>query len=135
MKRLIVILLLASMMASSLEWSTVLAVEVETCDATKTAQEISIGEYINFGKLFGEDITWQVIGIENGKLLLFSSKTLFNGQYDASLNKYLTNNVTTYYWYGSNSWRSSDIRTFLNSESAKVQYDNEIFDYSEEENF
>ena len=131
MKRLIVILLLASMMASSLEWSTVLAVEVETCDATKTAQEISIGEYINFGKLFGEDITWQVIGIENGKLLLFSSKTLFNGQYDASLNKYLTNNVTTYYWYGSNSWRSSDIRTFLNSESAKVQYDNEIFDYSD----
>lgn len=129
-KRLIAFILLSVMVFSLVAPTHAFALEGEIISNAKVVQDINIGDYINFGSLFGNDIAWQVIGKENGKFLLFSAHTLFNGQYDASLSKHLTNNVTTYYRYGSNSWRYSDIRTFLNSESTTVEYPNEIFDYS-----
>ena len=129
-KRLVVCLLLLFISLSVISPGKALAANNETTLNVLDAQNMEVGDYINFGSLLGKDIIWQVIGKEDGKFLLFSANELFEGQYDASLSKVVTNNLTSSRRYGSNSWRYSDIRTFLNSTATNVEYPDEVFDYS-----
>ena len=93
---------------------------------------LGVGDYVILGSFSGEDLVWQVIGEEKGKFLLYCTFIPLEGQYDASLFKVSTGNVTKHYLIGSNSWRYSDVRTYLNSESTTVIYSNEVFDYGDE---
>ena len=103
------------------------------------AGDIQIGDYLRLGHISfhtdfsgdnDKDLTWQVIDEEGGKLLLFLADNLFAGQFDAS-DHAVQNSGTTVRSYGSSSWRTSDVRTWLNSYTEHVRYDKySHFDYS-----
>ena len=61
-KRLVVCLLLLFISLSVISPGKALAANNETTLNVLDAQNMEVGDYINFGSLLGKDIIWQVIG-------------------------------------------------------------------------
>lgn len=82
----------------------------------------AVGQYIEFGKYLGKPILWKIINIDDeGDPLLFSEKIISIKCFDAA------ESGTYDYDYtrdgvGSANWETSNIREWLNSDDAKVQY-------------
>lgn len=89
------------------------------------------GDFLYFGSYEGQELVWQVIHEEDGNALLFCHTPFLSGQFEASINKYTAYpSPTAQVVYGSSSWRTADLRTFLNSTADNVEYSGEGFDYS-----
>ena len=91
---------------------------------------LSTGDYLYFGSIEGEELVWQVLDAADGQALLFCATPFLVGELDASIHEYSYTGPTYQYKYGSCSWRTSDVRTYLNSAAESVIYTSEGFDYS-----
>ena len=88
--------------------------------AADTRPEIQIGDYIQLGSYNGEAIVWRCVAKDNNGPLMLSDKVLEDSMpYDATTG---TNAKTGSHrrnsWrskYGSNHWRDSNMRSWLNS--------------------
>ena len=97
------------------------------------AATMQLGDYVQFGRYLGKPILWRVINIDsNGLPMLFSERILCLKTYDASESgknghtRAGSRNPSTAAEfreaYGSNNWRNSNIREWLNSSDVKVKY-------------
>lgn len=88
-------------------------------------KEMGVGDYVQFGQYWGDPIVWRVINKnDDGSLMLYSDKILCCKAFDANgdstdgRDDAEGNRVK----YGSNNWEKSNLREWLNSEDAFVQY-------------
>ncbi len=111
----------------------------ETSDSVSDEAEMLLGETIVFGRYNEEPIKWRVIKIsdDNTKAVVISDRILTMKCYDAAEGGKYNSNDGKSYWNvpseeldaeldvllrGSNSWESSNIRTWLNSDKENVTY-------------
>lgn len=88
--------------------------------AVQTTQ-LKIGDYISFGKYYGQPVIWRVINVDDeGYPLLLSEKLLGFKSFDAAEREKSSNEARK--TYGSNFWENSNIREWLNSSDKKVNY-------------
>jgi hypothetical protein len=91
--------------------------------------QIKVGDYVQFGKYYDEAILWRVINIDaDGDPLLFSDRILSIKAYDSKgpnhTNPYAGGYMSSVQGgyirtgYGSNLWRDSNIRQWLNNSDA-----------------
>ncbi len=107
---LVVVMLMPVLPAKSL-WSEKLHTEVQA------APSVNIGDYIQFGRYNNAPILWRVIHKDtNGDPILFADRILTFKAFDAK-GSYHTGN-TERVNYGSNFYKDSNIRQWLNSSSA-----------------
>ncbi len=97
------------------------------------ADELQIGDYIALGTYRDENMSfplvWQMIHREGDRALLYGAQTVTQGEYDASDHTMQASGLTVRH-YGSSSWRTSDARTYLNSDDRTVRYDTDaMFNY------
>lgn len=85
--------------------------------ATST-DSISVGDCITLGSYLGEPIVWRCVAIDENGPLMLSDKILCKKSFDAAYSGY-----NNYYRerYGSNNWKTSCIRQWLNT-SGKVTW-------------
>ena len=109
--------------ADNAKYKTVVnAQDVMAEKGTRTTTQVELGNYISLGKYNGKDIVWRCVGEdENGKLML-ADKVLDTLPYDAKTND---NNRSKSHsrnykrdTYGSNYWKDSNMRSWLNSTAA-----------------
>lgn len=86
----------------------------------KKSEDINIGDYIVYGKYYDQSILWRVIDKDkDGDPLLLSDKILCLKPFDASgVNHTNANDNRTK--YGSNLWRDSNLRCWLNSSDMRI---------------
>ena len=83
--------------------------------------ELKVGDYIGFGKYYGQPVVWRVINVDDeGCPLLLSDKLLSFKCFDAAERDKSANEVRKI--YGSNLWENSNIREWLNSSAKTVSY-------------
>jgi len=89
----------------------------------KTYFTLKTGDYLYFGKYYGQPILWRVIHRdEDGDPLLFTEYILTYKPFDAArIGKYGEGNNDREK-YGSNNWQNSCLRKWLNSAEEKVNY-------------
>lgn len=91
----------------------------QTADVKGT--ELKTGDYISFGKYYGQPIVWRVINVDDdGCPLLLSDKLLSFKCFDAAERENSSDEVRK--TYGSNFWENSNIREWLNSPAKSVSY-------------
>ena len=92
------------------------------------------GTYVYFGSFEGIELVWYVCETDENEALLFCVTPFLAGEFDATTNIYTYTHASflspTQVQYGSSSWRTSDLRTFLNSGAEEVVYTDVCFDYS-----
>jgi len=115
---------------------------------TFAEEDVNVGDFIEFGNYSEFPIIWRVIGIDDaGNPLLYSYKAITEKGFDASgVAHDEIDNIDN----GSNNWRNSNIRQWLNSETDIINWNkntptienfqdtrSDSFDegYSEEEGF
>jgi len=82
------------------------------------------GDYVEFGKLYGEPILWRVVDHNDNGYLLFSEKIVEVRSFDAA-----TDTVREDLYrqtHGSNYWGTSSLRDWLNSEEQKTEFKNAV---------
>lgn len=86
-----------------------------------SAASFAVGDYIKFGSYNGSPILWRVIDVDkdNG-VLLFSEKILTLKPFDAAEPTQAL--PADYPNFGNNYWESSNIRDWLNSADAEVEW-------------
>jgi hypothetical protein len=77
------------------------------------------GTYLRFGRYGGEDLLWQVIDNDNGRIMLIADKIICFREFDTREES--SRNMERKE-FGSNDWETSDIRTWLNSDNETIQY-------------
>jgi len=88
--------------------------------AVEAAQTVQIGDYIFFGAYNGQPILWRVISLdEKGDPLLFSEKLLSFKDFDAPGAYHGDSDRQE---YGSNYWKDSNIRQWLNSSENVIDW-------------
>ena len=90
--------------------------------AAGTEAGVQLGDYIQLGRYDGEPILWRCVGVdENGPLMLSDRVLCDSMPYDAqtSENSVSGSHRRSSYRskYGSNHWRDSDMRSWLNSDA------------------
>ena len=90
------------------------AVEAEPAAETVEADKydfaaVSVGDIISFGNYMGQDITWNVLEVADGKMLVISRDILAYHPYDQG-------NEVDYDKLKDTSWEQSEIRSWLNNE-------------------
>lgn len=98
----------------------------------QAAPSVQIGDYIQFGSYYDEPILWRVINIDkDGDPLLFSDKIICFKEFDAAGNYHANIEVKpdedwdeTYNrrFDGSNYWKNSNIRQWLNGGDEKINW-------------
>lgn len=96
----------------------------------KAQSIMKVGDYVRFGNYLGKPILWRVINIDNdGSPMLYSERILCLKAFDAAESgKYEDDEGKSYNGdeyrqkLGSNNWENSNIREWLNSDEAKVNY-------------
>ena len=91
---------------------------------------LKVTDHVTFGSYEGKTLNWQVLHTEGDLALILCYTTFAYGEFDASPHKYTYTGPTYQYNYGSVTWRTSDVRKFLNSSQRRVNYYDEKFDYS-----
>lgn len=91
---------------------------------TPAAKQITLrtNDYVVFGAYQGEPILWQVLRMEDGNPLLWSSRILCFKAFDASGMDAVYHKGTDYTAQGSNSWVDSTLRQWLNSSEQSVPW-------------
>ena len=86
--------------------------------AAQATQTVNIGDYIRFGSYNGAPILWRVINVDEttGDPILFADRILTLKAFDAAGNYHTGNSDRV--GYGSNFYKDSNIRQWLNSSSA-----------------
>lgn len=107
MKRFLSIVIIAMMLLA------MLPVIVNTEAVLKT------GDYVQFGSYNSEPILWKVINMDENGPLLLSDKILCMKAFD-SAGSYHTDSSRKL--WGSNYWKDSNIRQWLNSSEAKIKW-------------
>lgn len=108
-----------------------LFINVEYSYAYKNGSALQVGDYIKYGKYYGDDILWRVIHIvtsedvqnnsykdyQEGDVLLLSHKILCLKSFDAKDSSQSDSNRKK---YGCNNWKDSTIKIWLNSEKVNM---------------
>ena len=92
-----------------------------SADESKTTQ-IELGQYISLGKYNGKDVIWRCVSVDDKGSLMLADKVIDTLPYDAKTND---NNRSKSHsrnykrdTYGSNYWKDSNMRSWLNSTAA-----------------
>lgn len=104
-------------------------------------KEMEIGDYVQFGRYWDDPIVWRIINKnDDGSLMLYSDKILclkaFDANGDATDGRDDADGSRVE--YGSNNWERSNLREWLNSEDAVVQYSHQkpdsehLYNYDDE---
>ncbi len=110
-----------------------------TTDQTMAMDDLKIGDYIEFGKYDEQPILWRVIHIdEDGNPLIFSDRILSLKVFDAKGSYHKNEDRKE---LGSNYWKDSNIRQWLNSSenTGEIKWiqnppnKNNVFNFDEEE--
>ena len=107
-KKACLLFIAAAMLLASLS-----SVQVNAADGLK------IGEYVQLGSYNGKPILWRVVSADKNGPLLLSDKILSLKAFDAA-GSYHTD-IDRKGW-GSNYWKGSNIRQWLNSSESKIQW-------------
>ena len=101
-------------------WGCIVAGAVASA---KTNITIKTGDYIQFGRYYGQPILWRIIHInQHGDPLLFSEYILTYKPFDAAGSGKFGEGDSDREKYGSNNWKNSSLRKWLNSATEKVNY-------------
>lgn len=92
-----------------------------SADESKTTQ-VELGQYISLGKYNGKDVIWRCVSVDDKGSLMLADKVIDTLPYDAKTND---NNRSKSHsrnykrdTYGSNYWKDSNMRSWLNSTAA-----------------
>lgn len=125
-KQLTALVLCICMVLSVLPFSSTQAAAEET--SSVGTSNISIGDYIRLGNYNGQPILWRCVDVDEMGPLMLSDQVLATMAYDAKTSE---NSATRSHsrnlkrgTYGSNQWRDSNMRSWLNSkaEAGKVEW-------------
>ena len=88
-------------------------------------QSLEVGDYVSFGTFNGNPLVWRVLDLQDNTAFIYCADSIIYGQYDASSHKYWGYSMMgmTSAYYGSASWRTSDVRNYLNSTERQCSYD------------
>ena len=109
--------------ADNAKYKTVVNVQdVMTEKGTRTTTQVELGNYISLGKYNGKDIIWRCVSIDEKGALMLADNIIDTLPYDAMTND---NNRSKSHsrnykrdTYGSNYWKDSNMRSWLNSTAA-----------------
>ncbi len=96
------------------------------------ATPLKLGDHIYFGSAVSgkEPEIWQVVNIDGSYALIYNLY-MYPGVFDATTHAQTEAvSLTRYNSFGSATWEYSDVRSWLNSRDAAVQYQDIQFDYS-----
>ncbi len=82
---------------------------------------MNIGDYIKIGSYYKEPIVWRVIDKTDDKLLVFAEHILTYKAFDSKEQNNFSDDSDRIH-YGSNRWKDSNIRDWLNSDDEQVKY-------------
>ena len=88
------------------------------------------GNFVIYGSFEGQELVWYVCETDGDEALLYCVTPFLKGEFDASINYYVRTGPGWQVRYGSSSWRTSDVRYFLNTGAEDLEYRDECFDYS-----
>ncbi len=124
-KRIILTTLIAAVLIAGI--AAVLFFRARAEATSFTAEKIKVGDYVLFGSYYDEPILWKCVDTENGVMLL-SEYILCMKAYDAAESGErcfeggsYTKNVDAQR-FGSEIWKTSNIREWLNSDKQEVKY-------------
>lgn len=83
---------------------------------------LQANDYVLFGSYQGEPILWQVLRIQEGKPLLWSSRILCFKAFDAAGEDAALHRGADFAAQGSNSWADSSLRQWLNCAEQEVPW-------------
>ena len=86
-----------------------------------TKSALAVGSYIVIGNYAGQSIKWQVVDLQDDKAVLHAQNILTYKCFDAMHDAGQEADQDRIH-YGSNRWSSSNLRTWLNSDSQQVSY-------------
>jgi len=87
----------------------------------QAAQNVKIGDYVQFGSYLNDPILWRVINIDKvGDPLLFSEHIISYKSFDFPEGNHSNNQDRS--MVGSNKWENSNIREWLNSSDKSVRW-------------
>ena len=128
-KQLTALVLCICMVLSMLPFSGTQTAQADDEETSSVgASNISIGDYISLGTYNGQPILWRCVDIDELGPLMLSDQVLATMAYDAKTSE---NSATRSHsrslkrgTYGSNQWRDSNMRSWLNSkaEAGKVDW-------------
>ncbi len=109
--------------ADNAKYKTVVnAQDVMAEKGTRTTTQVELGNYISLGKYDGKDIIWRCVSIDEKGALMLADNIIDTLPYDAMTND---NNRSKSHsrnykrdTYGSNYWKDSNMRSWLNSTAA-----------------
>ena len=109
--------------ADNAKYKTVVnAQDVMAEKGTRTTTQVELGNYISLGKYNGKDIIWRCVSIDEKGALMLADNIIDTLPYDAMTND---NNRSKSHsrnykrdTYGSNYWKDSNMRSWLNSTAA-----------------
>lgn len=88
----------------------------------KPEKNLNMGSYLVFGKYDSEPILWRIIDIDmEGNPLILSDRIITTKAYDSAGKKH-TNQSLNREEYGSNLWRDSNLRQWLNSKEEIISW-------------
>ena len=110
--------------ADNAKYKTVVnAQDVMAEKGTRTTTQVESGNYISLGKYNGKDIIWRCVSIDEKGALMLADNIIDTLPYDAMTND---NNRSKSHsrnykrdTYGSNYWKDSNMRSWLNSTAAE----------------
>ena len=92
-----------------------------SADESKTTQ-IELGQYISLGKYNGKDVIWRCVSVDDKGSLMLADKVIDTLPYDAMTNDNSRSKSHSRNYkrdtYGSNYWKDSNMRSWLNSTAA-----------------
>ncbi len=104
-----------------------IVVNVSVTGNSSVNTKIKVGDYIKLGTYKGQTIVWRCVSIDNNGPLMLADKVLDTLPYDATTSD---NSKTASHsrngkraTYGSNHWRDSNMRSWLNSDAIASKVD------------
>lgn len=98
--------------------------QAQSASEASVTTDIKLGDYITLGSYNGEKILWRCVAIDDNGALMLSDKILDTLTYDAKTNdNSKTKSHSRNYkrdTYGSNYWKDSNMRSWLNSTAPKA---------------
>ncbi len=86
---------------------------------TRTTTQVELGQYISLGKYNGKDIVWRCVSVDDKGSLMLADKVIDTLPYDAMTNDNSRSKSHSRNYkrdtYGSNYWKDSNMRSWLNS--------------------
>ena len=129
-RKLIAVLLILSLLLSCLPFVSAAEEKEGENWYSYFKENLELGDFVYYGSFEGTELVWYVCDTDGDEALLYCVTPFLKGEYDASINFYQYTGPGWQVRYGSSSWRTSDVRTFLNSSAKELEYTDVCFDYS-----